>query len=138
MLVYSLFRVLNVTTRRGWGGGRAPTRLASKMVRTFTPYVKAHPIALLDKNGLNGIRPDDIVSDSTSLAGDRTFYHVVDWRRQAPEVQGYSAVGNQLAGIQSEGIRPATSGLSFKGGAFAQRYRRFNLRCRCQRVDQVE
>jgi hypothetical protein len=84
-------------------------------------YVKNHPDALIDNNGRNGIRPEDIVSDTTAPAGNRTLYHVVDWRRQAPEVPGYSAVGNQLAGIEREGFRPATSGAAgqFGTGVYA-------------------
>lgn len=80
-------------------------------------YVRNNPVLLLDKSGKNGIRPEDIISDTTAPAGNRTFYYVVDWRREAPEVEGYSAVGNQMAAIQREGMRGTPSGSRGQFGA---------------------
>jgi RHS repeat-associated protein len=80
-------------------------------------YARNNPILFFDRNGKSGVRPEDIISDTTAPAANRTFYYVVDWRREVPEVEGYSAVGNQMADIQREGIRGTSSGSRGQFGA---------------------
>jgi RHS repeat-associated protein len=73
-------------------------------------YVSNNPINLVDLNGKAELSPDRIVSDVTSAAGDRKFFHVIDWRGWAREGEELSMVGMQMADIQVEGLRPTSAG----------------------------
>ncbi|MDD3654014.1 MAG: SpvB/TcaC N-terminal domain-containing protein [Desulfotomaculaceae bacterium] len=64
-------------------------------------YANNNPIKYIDPNGCCGY---EVISRTTTQAGNRTFYHVVDWWGTSPEGPGFSIVGNQMANIQQEGF----------------------------------
>jgi len=68
-------------------------------------YAGANPVRKLDPSGL-----DEVVSRTVTTAGNRAFYHVLDFRGQGIEEPsiGISHSGNQMAGIQTHGFRVST------------------------------
>ncbi|MBN2386310.1 MAG: hypothetical protein JXB85_04765 [Anaerolineales bacterium] len=78
-------------------------------------YVSNNPLKFRDPGG--GSKEYEIVSKVTAKAGERTFYHVVDWGGHAPEVPGYSAKGMMMANIQHKGLAPG--GGKYGAGAYA-------------------
>ena len=80
----------------------------------FFAYVSNNPNRYIDPSGLDEL---EVVSRTTTKAGTRTFYHVIDWAGYSPECPGYSAVGNQMANIQQKGI--FAGGGKYGSGAYA-------------------
>jgi RHS repeat-associated protein len=64
-------------------------------------YVSNNPIIKEDPTGF-----EEVISEITTTAGNRTFYHIVDWRNfllEFPEEE-FSQVGEALADIEKEGF----------------------------------
>ncbi len=77
-------------------------------------YVSNNPNRYIDPNGLEEL---EVVSRTVTQAGDRTFYHVIDWGGRSLEGEGFSIVGNQMANIQQEGLY--AGGGKYGQGAYA-------------------
>ena len=78
-------------------------------------FVTNSPTILVDNTGKAGEGKKDILLETTSPARNRVFYHVVDYKGYAPEVAGYSGVGQQMADMQVEGFKPATGDAAIYG-----------------------